>query len=211
VKYIILSISSLLVMNVLISSLTPAGQVRVYSCIDGLVVAPPGDVRTGEGEAAIVWLLPAGPEGLAVGIDSPWQPRSRELCSAGIDAGCVTGGAGAAWDGSACNDPDRPGCATCVDGVEVWRVEPGEKLILDGGLRSLRVVVPANGDRVSIAAWGGCTDIDLDGDAGTDADIEAFFTALRGDGWIRSADFDHDGDTGTDADIAAFYRVLGGG
>jgi hypothetical protein len=52
-------------------------------------------------------------------------------------------------------------------------------------------------------------DFDLDGDVGTDADIEAFFACLGGG--PGNADFDMDGDTGTDADIEAFFRALGGG
>jgi hypothetical protein len=56
-------------------------------------------------------------------------------------------------------------------------------------------------------------DFDGDGDAGTDADIEAFFACLGGDccATCGSADFDGDGDAGTDADIEAFFRVIGGG
>jgi hypothetical protein len=56
-------------------------------------------------------------------------------------------------------------------------------------------------------------DFDHDGDAGTDADIEAFFACLGGNCCpaCGSADFDGDGDTGTDSDIEAFFRVLGGG
>jgi uncharacterized membrane protein len=59
----------------------------------------------------------------------------------------------------------------------------------------------------------GSADFDGDGDAGTDADIEAFFACLGGECCrdCGSADFDGDGDTGTDADIEAFFRVLGGG
>jgi hypothetical protein len=59
----------------------------------------------------------------------------------------------------------------------------------------------------------GTADFDNDGDAGTDADIEAFFACLAGNCcpacW--TADFNDDGDTGTDADIEAFFRVLAGG
>jgi hypothetical protein len=61
----------------------------------------------------------------------------------------------------------------------------------------------------------GSADFDCDGDTGTDADIEAFFTCLAGTCPVAScdstADFDGDGDTGTDADIEAFFRVLSGG
>ncbi|HYE60920.1 MAG TPA: immunoglobulin domain-containing protein [Phycisphaerales bacterium] len=56
-------------------------------------------------------------------------------------------------------------------------------------------------------------DFDNDGDAGTDQDIEAFFTCLGGHccPTCGSADFNGDRDTGTDQDIEAFFRVLGGG
>ncbi len=61
----------------------------------------------------------------------------------------------------------------------------------------------------------GGADFDGDGDAGTDADIEAFFACLSGDCcatcWPGGSDFDTDGDSGTDADIEAFFRVLAGG
>ena len=61
----------------------------------------------------------------------------------------------------------------------------------------------------------GSVDFDGDGDEGTDADIEAFFTVIGGGpcptGTCGSIDFDGDGDEGTDADIEAFFRVVGGG
>jgi len=61
----------------------------------------------------------------------------------------------------------------------------------------------------------GSTDFDGDGDAATDADIEAFFTVIGGlpcpTPSCGSTDFDLDGDEGTDADIEAFFRVIGGG
>ena len=59
-----------------------------------------------------------------------------------------------------------------------------------------------------------CTaDFDLDGDAGTDADIEAFFACLAGSccATCLTADFNGDGDVGTDGDIESFFRVLAGG
>jgi len=61
----------------------------------------------------------------------------------------------------------------------------------------------------------GTTDFDGDGDAGTDADIEAFFAVIGGGPCptpsCATTDFDGDGDEGTDADIEAFFRVVGGG
>jgi len=61
----------------------------------------------------------------------------------------------------------------------------------------------------------GSADFNGDGDIGTDADIEAFFTCLGGTCCgtcdTHGADFNGDGDIGTDADIESFFRVLGGG
>ncbi len=61
----------------------------------------------------------------------------------------------------------------------------------------------------------GSADFNCDGDIGTDADIEAFFTCLAGVcpslPCANTADFNGDGDIGTDADIEAFFRVLAGG
>jgi hypothetical protein len=61
----------------------------------------------------------------------------------------------------------------------------------------------------------GSADFNCDGDVGTDADIESFFTCLSGTcpppPCTNNADFNGDGDVGTDADIEAFFRVLGGG
>jgi hypothetical protein len=60
----------------------------------------------------------------------------------------------------------------------------------------------------------GTADFDGDGDAATDADIEAFFACLAGSCcqscFVRGSDFNSDGDSGTDADIEAFFRVLSG-
>jgi subtilisin-like proprotein convertase family protein len=61
----------------------------------------------------------------------------------------------------------------------------------------------------------GSANFNCDGDSGTDADIEAFFSCLSGNcpplPCLESANFNGDGDTGTDSDIEAFFRVLGGG
>jgi YVTN family beta-propeller protein len=75
--------------------------------------------------------------------------------------------------------------------------------------------VPDGVDVVYFGPACSTADFDNDGDAGTDADIEAFFACLAGDCcptcWHLGADFDGDGDAGTDADIEAFFRVLAGG
>jgi subtilisin family serine protease len=61
----------------------------------------------------------------------------------------------------------------------------------------------------------GSADFNCDGDVGTDADIESFFSCLAGScpppPCRSTADFNGDGDVGTDADIEAFFRVLAGG
>jgi probable HAF family extracellular repeat protein len=61
----------------------------------------------------------------------------------------------------------------------------------------------------------GSADFNCDGDAATDADIEAFFACLAGTcpppPCTSTADFNGDGDSATDADIEAFFRVLAGG
>jgi hypothetical protein len=56
-------------------------------------------------------------------------------------------------------------------------------------------------------------DFNGDGDANTDADIEAFFACIAGNccAACASPDFDADGDVATDRDIEAFFRVLAGG
>jgi hypothetical protein len=111
---------------------------------------------------------------------------------------------GQAWDGWACNSPgERQGCV-----APVWLpVRAGQRWLFGQGV----TVVPASwrGNRATAYTWGGPADIDLDGDVGTDADIEAFWTHVA---WgSPGADFDGNGDIGTDADIERFYRVLGGG
>ena len=56
-------------------------------------------------------------------------------------------------------------------------------------------------------------DFDNDGDIGTDADIEAFFSCLGGSccSNCRTTDINGDGVSGTDDDIAAFFILLSGG
>ncbi len=66
----------------------------------------------------------------------------------------------------------------------------------------------------TLPAFCGSADFNCDGDAGTDADIEAFFACLAGScpppACSNGADFNADGDVGTDADIESFFRVLAG-
>jgi uncharacterized repeat protein (TIGR01451 family) len=79
----------------------------------------------------------------------------------------------------------------------------------DLGQALIRIPLPPTGPTC------GTADFDGDGDVGTDADIEAFFSCLAGNCCDTchpgGADFDGDGDSGTDADIEAFFRVLSGG
>ncbi|HYE62680.1 MAG TPA: immunoglobulin domain-containing protein [Phycisphaerales bacterium] len=75
---------------------------------------------------------------------------------------------------------------------------------------------PSNAATLAVDENGcGTADFNGDGDIGTDADIEAFFSCLGGsccaECFEGGADFNADGDTGTDADIESFFRVLGGG
>jgi autotransporter-associated beta strand protein len=78
---------------------------------------------------------------------------------------------------------------------------------------------PSGGTGNDVVIYGvhgcGSADFNCDGDVGTDADIEAFFSCLAGNcpsaPCANSADFNGDGDVGTDSDIEAFFRVLGGG
>jgi hypothetical protein len=53
---------------------------------------------------------------------------------------------------------------------------------------------------------GSPVDINLDGDIGTDADIEEFFNILGRTGY----DYNYDGDIGTDRDISDFFAKLAG-
>jgi hypothetical protein len=94
--------------------------------------------------------------------------------------------------------------------VRVRHHTSGALAVLDAAYES--------GANVSIAAGaGGPTcgsgDFNGDGDSGTDADIEAFFSCIAGQCCVLcgSADFNGDGDTATDADIEAFFRVIAGG
>ena len=72
-------------------------------------------------------------------------------------------------------------------------------------------VAPVLGYTASLEAsveWYPYVDFNLDGDIGTDQDIEAFFRALGGFG--GNSDFNMDGDYGTDQDIECFFAALGG-
>jgi hypothetical protein len=113
----------------------------------------------------------------------------------------------------------QPTVAAVSGGAQLDGEVPGTALVGQGALPS------GDGIPGGVAAWTftiqassahcGSADFNCDGDTGTDADIEAFFTCLAGTcpqaPCGSTADFNGDGDVGTDADIEAFFRVLGGG
>jgi hypothetical protein len=89
-----------------------------------------------------------------------------------------------------------------------------DSILVASSMSSVGGVVVNNIARLPTACCGS-PDFNGDGDAGTDADIEAFFACLAGFCCPtcdpRGADFNADGDTGTDQDIESFFRVLAGG
>src|SRR5262249_48953570 len=98
-----------------------------------------------------------------------------------------------------------------------WQLQEARGLSSDG--RTIVGIALHNGVYEAWAATlpGHCgsSDFNCDGDAGTDADIDAFFACVAGacpaPPCNSTADFDGDSDVGTDADIEAFFRVLAGG
>jgi hypothetical protein len=100
--------------------------------------------------------------------------------------------------------PDGPGGANVIDHWDTGSANTGPYTIFLTGVSGSVCAPPC-----------GSADFNCDGDTGTDADIEAFFTCLAGTcpaaPCPNNADFNGDGDTGTDADIEAFFRVLAGG
>lgn len=91
-------------------------------------------------------------------------------------------------------------------------VFPGNPYLEAGyaGPIELEVWPTASGYYTLTAEVGGACDVDMDGDNGTEADIEAFFSALAcaDGGCAAAADWDNDGTPGTPADIEAFFRSL---
>jgi uncharacterized membrane protein len=89
----------------------------------------------------------------------------------------------------------------------------GRELITANAINYSGTVIAAGRSIVHLPPWCGGADFNHDGDARTDADIEAFFACLAGHccATCDSADFNGDGDSGTDADIESFFRVLAGG
>jgi hypothetical protein len=129
----------------------------------------------------------------ATSIGSPaayqWRLGATPLVDGTRPSGAVISGSGAATLMISNIRPDEAGLYTCL---------------VSNACRNL----PSNSAPVSVNS----ADFDNDGDAGTDADIEAFFACLAGNCCpaCGSADFNADGDVGTDADIESFFRVLAG-
>jgi hypothetical protein len=143
----------------------------------------------------------------------------------------MAGGVSYAWRRNGQPITDGPGGASVGGGIvggasgTMTETEPLRLIIAnaaasDSGFYELEVGRPCGtftSQRVvlSVGSVCGSADFDNDGDAATDADIEAFFACLAGNCcqacWFRGADFDGDGDVGTDGDIEAFFRVLAGG
>jgi hypothetical protein len=84
---------------------------------------------------------------------------------------------------------------------------------ISGRTMAIKLTFTDNSQGLFTATLPCIEDFDGDCDAGTDADIEAFFACIGGQccAACGSADFDGDGDVATDADIEAFFRVLAGG
>ncbi len=127
---------------------------------------------------------------------------------------CAAGNALYFWNGAAWET--RPEWSTngTINSFAATHNADGSRSIFVSGNFSLMSGIRSN----KIAELRTCiltcsSDFDNDGDAGTEADIEAFFACLAGNccPTCGLADFDNDGDSGTDADIEAFFRVLAGG
>jgi hypothetical protein len=91
--------------------------------------------------------------------------------------------------------------------TEVPEIHGGREVGILVGAQTVSMTVTPGG----IPCWS--ADFDGDGQAATDADIEAFFACIGGCccPLCGLADFDSDGDAGTDADIETFFRILSGG
>jgi trimeric autotransporter adhesin len=123
----------------------------------------------------------------------------------------------ARWDGlawSRLSSGLRPPPGTGLLGEALALATRGNELIVGGDFGLAGGTISPTLARW-LTACCGTADFDGDGDAGTDADIEAFFRCLAGDCcpacFLGGADFNGDGDAGTDGDIESFFRVLAGG
>lgn len=105
-----------------------------------------------------------------------------------------------------CNEPTDFNCATCPceSYVQHYWVAAGDSLTIMGA-RSVRV---EGWGWATLIPSGGNADIDLNGDLGTDADLNFFWQALASG--LGAADFDNDNSPGTDQDVAAVYEAIAG-
>jgi hypothetical protein len=160
--------------------------------------------------ASVVDLNPAGAaSSIAYGISGTWQVGVAYIGSAPGTAG-IWRGTAASWENLslALTGSWSDTVARCVwsDGVTLFVAGSGHNNShnRDEALLWSRPLPPPGC---------GSADFNHDGDAGTDADIEAFFACVAGNCCVAcgSADFNGDGDVATDSDIESFFRVLAGG
>jgi hypothetical protein len=164
------------------------------------------------------------PSGLGQNLGNPPLPLYGTTLLAVNDAGTFAVGWANNHEGNLRGVIWRPGMGVveasgylAARGVDLsgWEVgplsgmTPDGRILIGSGLHLAGGVVEAFAVHLGPC---GIADFNNDGDAGTDADIEAFFACLAGNCCVscESADFNGDGDVGTDADIEAFFRVLAG-
>lgn len=107
--------------------------------------------------------------------------------------------------------PNTPGGEVMVLSAGPLRVEAFGELTIGAIPETATSPEPYMQYRPVSVAWHDPSDINADGDGGTDLDIQDFFACIGGNCCSHCvADFDQDGDTGTDADIEAFFRTIAG-
>jgi hypothetical protein len=142
-------------------------------------------------------------------FDDGGGPRLWVSCSSS-DLGAV-----AFWNGSSWQSP--AGMVNVTGGVTsmapALRSDRSHSLMIAGGLMNVGDIFASGIAELATCPRTCTADFNGDGDAGTDADIEAFFACLAGTCCAQcgSADFNNDGDTATDSDIESFFRVIAGG
>lgn len=148
--------------------------------------------------ALAILAQPAGVSVSASGLIA--QAPSGTQARAQVWGGYELSGAGYAFD---CQSP-----STVELPARITLTGNGQLRMRDGGTLTWEVQW-ARGVSFDVVRWQGPSDFDCDEDAGTDADITAFFECLAAG--CASADYDGDGSPATDADIACFFAVLRGG